>query len=891
MIKVKKISILILLCVTIKGFAQNQTSSTANVACGPVNSPLPAWYTPNWDWLNATPSNWQAQIQGAVTNMGSPFISNTSTNDMISIVDGLDYLPQQGWVLMAKDFGAIGLFDASNATPWFMLYNKYRGQVRLFVYNGSLGNSTNNKLSLILNWNNKSLNNSLLTCVNNYLKTNDTYPQTLNNEKLVNYVNQVPTSGGWSVTEFQIHFDPNTVNSPSNFQRINFDFVYSSTADVNLSGDFNFTTQSATAKEPPAPIPASSGGPNALDIVLAGQKFLGKAPKKSEIQAGFNSISTSVSSFTEAFHGKLAQNLVKTNNSLQNGKLKQYLLGAVDVVQGLGGGLGTVATVLDFFMNKSNTAVAASNESFIQPTVSSGKINLTGTIKTETNPKTISLQLPGTSHKYSDGSLNCSGLPIYDCPLGVVSMQEAPTIEVKSWSEPEAIMDYICSVDFSAPAGVCNNPPNQFNQTILSTIGGGSGAYNIYRRTQVCPITFGNKNIKSYKVTGDIKLALNDASEAYIESTKAALFFEVKNNNGSPAIDIMQNNISISSSCCNPINLITSIPSCAYAPSNGTSPTAAVYWNLQNNVSTTTPYKNYVKNLLNDGILNLSSFDNASGFHRFQTPFIDINKFKNTSITIEDGVNVYIKLLITLKPTNPTDDQTPIVYVATYEIPSSKFVNVSGSTPYPMTCEQKVEINPLKIGIPFISSVITNTFISDISITNENNSTVVFTPFTGAILEAFTNIKLKENVIVQPTGTGVFKATIFPNVNGCLSGANSLIVQNYFGNCTPSALDRKANFGLLNQPIMHTEYIKEFDDLKMHVMPNPNSGYFKLVFNQNVENGNIKILNTLGQEVYVKDINEKNGIFDIDISGFKQGTYYLIWHNNKYSKAQKFIIE
>ena len=29
----------------------------------------PCWYNPTWDWIDATPSNWQAQIQGTTATM------------------------------------------------------------------------------------------------------------------------------------------------------------------------------------------------------------------------------------------------------------------------------------------------------------------------------------------------------------------------------------------------------------------------------------------------------------------------------------------------------------------------------------------------------------------------------------------------------------------------------------------------------------------------------------------------------------------------------------------------------------------------------------------------------------------------------------------------------
>ena len=51
--------------------------------------------------------------------------------DIDDINMGEDYSPTEGWVLLKKDFGCSG---GGIDYPYFILYNKYRGVIRLFMY-------------------------------------------------------------------------------------------------------------------------------------------------------------------------------------------------------------------------------------------------------------------------------------------------------------------------------------------------------------------------------------------------------------------------------------------------------------------------------------------------------------------------------------------------------------------------------------------------------------------------------------------------------------------------------------------------------------------------------------------------------------------------------------
>jgi hypothetical protein len=882
---IKKISLLVIIVLMSRQLAAQGTPT-----CGGTNSPLPSWYTPNWDWLDSSPSNWGAQILTGTVSMGSPFTSNTNTNDMLKVIDGLDYQRDQGWVLMAKDFGAIGQSNAANATPYFMLYNKYKGVIRVFMYYGNT-NPFVNKASVILKWspNNGALaNNSLLTLANSYALANENYPVSNNAEKHINYMNQVSNSGAWGVTEYLVNFDPNTVKNVGNFQYLNFDFKLSNAASISLGGDFSFSTESATAKSPPAPT-ANSGNPNWLDYVVTGKNALSKAPKASEITSGFDNIANGVNTIDEKFCNNFTRDLHNMNNSIQTGKLKQFLIGTAQLTEGVGGLLGVAGTVLELFMSKSNGAVATNTESFMQPTLSKGTLTLSGTIISESNPLSITLQQPGTSHKYANGTVNCPNLPIYDCPLGVVSVQEAPSIEVRTWTEPEKAGTYAYSIDFQTPVAGCDPPPVQFNQIVIGTV----NSANLYRRNTSCPAAFATKTMKSYKVTGDVKLALNGAAGVTIISTQAALFFEIKNNGGTPAISLTQTDVPTPPACFS--GVFGLLPTnCPFIWSGSSA--NAVYSNTVSTYTETQPFKNYTKNLLDQGLLNLSYYDLASGYHKFQTPFIDIDKFKNTAITIEDACNVYLKVLVTMKPTNLSDDQTPIVQLVTYQIPTNKYTTNGGTTPYVMTCDQRRTTDTTIVGFSGGSSVIGNATITGYAIKTATNGDILANPTTTTNLEAFSAIALRPDFKTQvQTSLGLFRAYLKPTAMGCAVGSNALIVQTATYNCPGNAsVNRFANFtnqDNTDEAINKLTLAEELQNIRLKIAPNPNNGSFSLLFNKKVNSGTVILYNGMGQEVHRQYLTSDAETYELNLNEYlTPGAYYLSWNNATFVIRQKFIV-
>jgi hypothetical protein len=107
----------------------------------PSSLPLPTDdpnFDPDWDWTLNEPQNLFASTQNGLQlfeNVSLPYYADSgpAANDFNSDVSGVrDILPQDGWVLLFRDFGTP---ERGIAFPRFILYNRFRGLLRLFYFN------------------------------------------------------------------------------------------------------------------------------------------------------------------------------------------------------------------------------------------------------------------------------------------------------------------------------------------------------------------------------------------------------------------------------------------------------------------------------------------------------------------------------------------------------------------------------------------------------------------------------------------------------------------------------------------------------------------------------------------------------------------------------------
>jgi hypothetical protein len=195
----KKIYVFIFLILAI-GFVQAQS----NARVMPAGDPN---LDPNWDWTQTVAGQGHqmyystasgqilpAQAQTPFRKNGEDFfVYNESTADMYK---------EDGWMLVARDFGTT---SQAPQLPFFILYNKYRGLLRVFTLN--VNGTSNTLYQMRLGFRNTSPKPAVFT-----LSSSDPSKRFLDNfdsNGFLRYLG-VATPGGWYYGEFNLAgYDPN----------------------------------------------------------------------------------------------------------------------------------------------------------------------------------------------------------------------------------------------------------------------------------------------------------------------------------------------------------------------------------------------------------------------------------------------------------------------------------------------------------------------------------------------------------------------------------------------------------------------------------------------------------------------------------------------------------
>lgn len=186
--------------------------------------------TPTFDWENAdwmpTPPN-QSRIPSPWVGAGS--IASQYGVDVVN-----DRKVSDGWILLYNSFDQNAPGTLEN--PYFILYNKYRGLMRIFLYVTTPFVTTSsylqNGISVI------STSSSILNFLGDEI---------IDATKVVNSYNEVQPSSSdgslplasnkWYMMQYELAYDSNIMNLPYNTIQLNCFFNYYSIEKVSLGGD------------------------------------------------------------------------------------------------------------------------------------------------------------------------------------------------------------------------------------------------------------------------------------------------------------------------------------------------------------------------------------------------------------------------------------------------------------------------------------------------------------------------------------------------------------------------------------------------------------------------------------------------------------------------------
>lgn len=869
----------------------------------------PCWWTPNWDWLNDNNTNWQYYNGLNFIDMGTPFQNPNPSSSLSRLIDVQDYTPAKGWVLFSKDFGCTGS-PVSNQLPFFALYNRFTGVIRYFFYNANTTTGTVDKALITLEWNNAQKNTSLLNHSNSTSQTNEKFPLANDASLYPVNINSYAGGGSWYIAEFTSHFDQTTGLNSSGLEdltktgadyKLHFKLYEVSTSNVQLAGSFQFNTEVSSFAQSPAPSQVAGTTNPTYQLLTDAKKFLGKVPSEGELKKVFTDFDQQVNTLNTSLPLKesIKKQLFNVLAVFQDDDFRNLLTTAASFAGPAGLAVSGAMSLMDMFIDKPTKTVTTSGPSltYMAPTISKGSIEMTGTITTTGNAKDFTVQLPGVNHKYQAGNTVYSGLPYYDCPLGILNLQKEPLLQKRSEIKTVGTntWHYTGTMMTSAEippqiTGIHNYVNSGYTYTTYTLSTSTVGYYNV--------------DMDYYKIDDNVELALNDASGLNLEEVQYSLVVELeRDNSGNVIFDALRESGEITNQSTIP-NWLNHYQNAAASAMNTTN-FAILSYSGFSRTSTTEQYNNPILDQIRRGVYLVTDIKNNKVL-KYATPFISASEFKGTSIRAPKGSKIILKVLARLRPIDSQYEQTPVTITNSYELKlnGAKLETDNSTNSYfPNTCAQEsmatdytgnfdgtFVIPGLNGGFLPIPPILNNArFIVtsgnvNIDASQEN---VVFVPSQ--------KITLKPQTKIVASNSFSFRGFIDPsqNVSGCVTGSDVMVVNHYFASCNPDPTQRLAFQGksktVVNEFVVN-EANSDFEDVKLYCYPNPNNGNFNVVFSQVISSGTIEIVNLNGTSAIKKNIERPISNLAFESENLEPGLYFIHFKNEYMDKRLKFIV-
>lgn len=406
-----------------------------------------------WNHLIEDDSNWKWLKSGGGIGTMYYFLGQSHINtipDLDDIAEHQDYTSQNGWHLLYKDFGCDGDI-AGVRFPYFLLYNKYTGIIRLFTYLPTEEFSGNPNGGIVtLRFTTDSKRTSLLTHTNDLGAATSKYhplDASINDIGTVflrngeNGIDDTFVPAHWYVADFQTAFDHKTprevepgIVAAGDYEVI-FDFDQIEESTFEVEGFVNLITSSFSGNmdeseihnyvdDPDTPEDESS----IKDYLTSASKITKRVPGESALRKVFEDQKQELLTYESTHNSNFGNTKISQTTKIKldelsndtDNKFTDFLLGVSKYAPIVGKYLETAAGVFDFFSGKANTTPQKVD---IMPTITKGNLKLTGKITNRSGMGNVTLELPGTPH------LQANQTPYYDCPLGTVGLEEEPSLE------------------------------------------------------------------------------------------------------------------------------------------------------------------------------------------------------------------------------------------------------------------------------------------------------------------------------------------------------------------------------------------------------------------------------------------------------------------------------
>ena len=357
----------------------------------PILRAIPTLYF-DWeivDWMPTPPGQ---------SRISPPWIGAGSVASLYGLDVMNDRKKSDGWELLYSTFDAAA--PGPLVDPHFILYNKYRGIMRIFFYITTPFVTTSSYIQDGI-----SVLSNTPTSILSYLGKELINP----NSKPMSYTQIQPTINGsaplaankWYMMEYELAYDPNIANMPYEDIGLNWFLNYYNVTSISLGGTAvgDIKAVVGSSSSPSFFTPLKNGAKVAGTGVLAGigQKIL--TDNTIDATTGENSL------------------------GLPNNTFKSILTGVGSAVASAAGGIpGQVINILNAIIGGSSTSTPPLNYKFDVNIELEGNGTNYGLFPSSP----VLLYMPGTNiHPLAQGYM-----PYYDTPLGVFGVTNLPTIAV-----------------------------------------------------------------------------------------------------------------------------------------------------------------------------------------------------------------------------------------------------------------------------------------------------------------------------------------------------------------------------------------------------------------------------------------------------------------------------
>lgn len=326
---------------------------------------------PDWDWTTDQP--YELFIKGATTPtiVSLPYKINEGPASILNKKANTDIKPEEGWVLLYRDFGTE---KRKIKFPKFILYNRFRGTLRVIYYNTSESNFSYAIATI------EQLYNGKRAALFSFGRK-DYFLEGFDQSLILSAAHQTQ-SRAWSYVDFTIlGFQKNLATDAS----LRFKIYGVEESDVQLEGDLTLSQILNSGQV--------NGRYDTKKAIDKGARFF------KEIQSAKDSLRDDVNKNPDSWYAKHVLSLL--GSSFAN------------FIPGIAGVAGFITSF-----------ISSGEENRPLPMKFAGEIELTGKITKDSLIDSFTLKTPGAGQ--SDPS-EISGLPLYDKPIGVFNLERKPS--------------------------------------------------------------------------------------------------------------------------------------------------------------------------------------------------------------------------------------------------------------------------------------------------------------------------------------------------------------------------------------------------------------------------------------------------------------------------------